>query len=287
MVSPESQQKPPFSTSGMTDQQSAGRTRSLPASGEFIEVPAGKNGELIVGFRFQPDEEGLPIVVATYERWAMPSRRDLNTTVKKKIDWGDVRRRAEKILVVETDWWLIDDYDLEPPSVQQGRYLPSDGENLTARYLDDLRKGRRPSRHSDRFYAEIASLYVAEGHSSARVHNRLKERGDHYAPQTVRRWIMEARDRGMLTATSRGKRGGELTLKAHRILRGEGSSQPRWTPFGRALLELVRPDAREDDDTLLTGSEIDAAARRLGVSPLELWSRARARAAILLHERAA
>jgi hypothetical protein len=84
------------------------------------------------------------------------------------------------------------------------------------------RPGRRP--RSDIEYAEIAELYVEmwRGRASetyrAIAKLRSSEPGRGVAHETVRKWVREARLRGLLTLASQGQPGGSLTKKARELL---------------------------------------------------------------------
>ncbi len=88
---------------------------------------------------------------------------------------------------------------------------------------------RRPGRRgrSDRFWAEIAVLYVeALSRGSRRpiadVAGRLSAQGEPYSQSRVRDVVREARVRGLLTpAEGRGRAGGQLTERAKSILEDE------------------------------------------------------------------
>lgn len=86
------------------------------------------------------------------------------------------------------------------------------------------RRGR-----SDRFYAEIASAYVGLLGQRApirRLREKLdKEDGLYFAEATIRDFVNQARDRGLLTRSPKGRPGGELTPKALEVLRRKKSDK--------------------------------------------------------------
>lgn len=91
-----------------------------------------------------------------------------------------------------------------------------------------LAEPRRPGRrgHSDRFYAELAAAYVAIVEQGSRavirdLTKQLAEQGMHYTPEAVRDLIHDARDRGVLTRSLRGRAGGQLTDEARALLRDD------------------------------------------------------------------
>lgn len=74
-------------------------------------------------------------------------------------------------------------------------------------------------RKEDRFYLEIAAAYVGamEGGGTNHPAQYLAEQFNR--PEgTIYRWIHEARRRGLLSKTMRGKAGGDLTAKAEQLM---------------------------------------------------------------------
>ena len=88
----------------------------------------------------------------------------------------------------------------------------------TAAGLDEIARPGRPGRppRSDLYYAKVAEGYVERLASKSPIVDISTDMG--MSPSHVRDAIREARSRDILTATPRGKAGGELTPKAVRIL---------------------------------------------------------------------
>jgi len=78
--------------------------------------------------------------------------------------------------------------------------------------------GRRPV-HDDRFFAEQAQRYERALTSPNPIRTVAAESG--YSATAARNHIHEARERDLLTSTTPGRAGGELTSKAIELLRGE------------------------------------------------------------------
>ena len=90
--------------------------------------------------------------------------------------------------------------------------------------LDDAGKVRG-RRRSDLLCAEAARIYVQACNSGARapvqaVQEALAESGRHYSFDGVREILRDAERRGLRTGTTRGRAGGQLTLRAEEILAG-------------------------------------------------------------------
>lgn len=80
-----------------------------------------------------------------------------------------------------------------------------------------------PHGHGERFYAVWAKRYVDAVNDEARalaVYKHLGALHPGNRPETIAQWIMKARDKGLLTETGKGKRGGELTDRGKRLLAG-------------------------------------------------------------------
>lgn len=108
---------------------------------------------------------------------------------------------------------------------QYQRMLP--GSPLLRGLTEEVLKApRRPGRsgRNDRFYAELAAAYVETIDAGSRtpvkdLTAKLREQELHYTEPSVRDLIHDARRRGLLTASPKGRAGGRLTDKAIAALR--------------------------------------------------------------------
>jgi hypothetical protein len=93
------------------------------------------------------------------------------------------------------------------------------------------RNTRKPSPINSAILAAAYADAVQNDGRSARdgTKQRLDKINRHYAPSTIGPLIAQARKDGLLTSTRRGKAGGQLTAKAHRILR-EAQFHSAWYP---------------------------------------------------------
>jgi hypothetical protein len=96
---------------------------------------------------------------------------------------------------------------------------------LFSEEVTGARKNARGYGRSDRFYAEVAAMYVAAVQSGSGrpihdVHEQLTAAGQHFALETVRVFRQTAVERGLLTRPPRaGFPGGRLPERAEELLR--------------------------------------------------------------------
>jgi hypothetical protein len=141
-------------------------------------------------------------------------------------------------------WWRTEYLRSRPPGVveldEQARELasqrrrlglPAEAEQPThpIERLDAefRRHERHPAAHSELWYAQLASAYVAahNGPGRGRENEYLAERFGAVSHHTIRNEIRRARSEfGMLTTTQRGRAGGKLTPKAIQLLHESGTS---------------------------------------------------------------
>lgn len=92
--------------------------------------------------------------------------------------------------------------------------------------LKEFARNRRPGRRGrpDVFYAGLAAEYVELLSTSSTPTKDLAERHD-YSATSMRDFLNQARGRGLLTPSQRGRAGGELTKEALKLLgkHGKGS----------------------------------------------------------------
>lgn len=144
--------------------------------------------------------------------WEVPTG-GLNTRVIRTIPLGGMFKLAVEHAIdfAETfgkEYELLPDGWADPLKVQPGA----------------SRLGRKG--HTNYFYARAAARYVAlvRGGSRSPVKDMTAEL-DYVSEAAVRDWISQARARDLLTATERGRKGGELTQTAIDLLNeGEGES---------------------------------------------------------------
>lgn len=96
---------------------------------------------------------------------------------------------------------------------------------------DELRRtSRRPRAASDLRYAKVAARYAAAVARGSRrpaveVAEEMTHDGGYYEPRHVKELTFEARRRGFLTPTRRGRPGGQLTQKAREVLRAADGAE--------------------------------------------------------------
>jgi hypothetical protein len=97
--------------------------------------------------------------------------------------------------------------------------------------LTEFARNRRPGRSGrpDVFYARLAAEYV-ELLSTSSTPTKDLARRHNYSPTSMRDYLNQARVRGLLTPSQRGRAGGELTEKAMRLLRAEPGSEKTRRP---------------------------------------------------------
>lgn len=85
--------------------------------------------------------------------------------------------------------------------------------------LKEFVRHRRPGRSGrpDVFYARLAAEYVDLLRTSSTPTKDLAER-HHFSSTSMRDYLNQARTRGLLTRSQRGRAGGQLTDKARRLL---------------------------------------------------------------------
>lgn len=81
--------------------------------------------------------------------------------------------------------------------------------------------------HGPLFYAQWARRYVDAVNDETRELAIYKHLGalEGERPETIAQWIMKARQKGLLTKTGQGKRGGELTDRGKRLLAGHDDEE--------------------------------------------------------------
>ena len=105
---------------------------------------------------------------------------------------------------------------------EQVRYYISNSQALSIDLDVDLKefaRNRRPGRSGrpDVFYARLAAEYVELLATSSTPTKDLAER-HHYSATSMRDYLNQARSRGLLTRSQRGRAGGQLTERAGRLL---------------------------------------------------------------------
>lgn len=212
----------------------------------FIEVPVGDDQEWTAAFGLVPDDDGRPIVV---ELRVFPDNAKggtptagggLTARALRTLRLGEARQRAIEELVTSHDWW---DYgvEIDLSSAEVDALDPKSGADLTDAVLASLRTSQRPTL-DDRFYAGIALGYTdalqdAPTAPLVLLRRWLEEAGDHHSATTVRDWVAEARNRGLLARPKKRKAGGELTPKGWAALGDELSqrAEQRLTPSGKEV----------------------------------------------------
>ncbi len=109
--------------------------------------------------------------------------------------------------------------DVIPRSVINPEKMKAEGVKLPK----PLARGKhRP----DSFYAQVAALYVAaceRGDRAPRVTvaRQLSTNGAPYTSVSIRNFRKEAERRGLITPTRQGRPGGQLTARAHKLLKSD------------------------------------------------------------------
>jgi hypothetical protein len=85
--------------------------------------------------------------------------------------------------------------------------------------LEEFARNPRPGRRGrpDAFYARLAAQYVELLKTSSTPTKDLAETRN-YSPSSTRDFLNQARTRGLLTRSAKGRAGGELTEKARELL---------------------------------------------------------------------
>lgn len=135
---------------------------------------------------------------------------------KAPVPFGGIPARILRQLRVREHLALLDEI-VERQHERQSFRL-----NLIDHGLEQVAKEAGRRGRSDHFYAEIASAYVAftgERDPIRQLCKKLaKEKALHFAESTVRDFVNQARDRGLLSRSPKGRPGGELTPKALELL---------------------------------------------------------------------
>ena len=90
----------------------------------------------------------------------------------------------------------------------------------TAGLRRDFNRTPRPGRRGrpEKFYAEVAATYAAHLRDPTPLKSTAAKLG--IPEKTVRHFLAQARDRGLLTKAPRGRAGGQLTEKGRKLLDG-------------------------------------------------------------------
>jgi predicted transcriptional regulator len=117
----------------------------------------------------------------------------------RSLPIGEIQQVAQAALVTRTGPWERD--------------VPN---RWGAAFAEAPRPGRKG--RDERAYAEVAAMYLALVHGGSKAPLVDLAKRLNYSVSRIKNIIHEARRRGLLSKSSRGRRGGELTEKARRLL---------------------------------------------------------------------
>lgn len=162
----------------------------------------------------------------------------LTSRFLRSVPFAELERQARAAAVMRArldehdaaDTATILDGDGVPTAVQTMRPdggRGSEAHTAAAEHLDTLtattkrrgKSGGRPRVFDDAFYIGQAQRYVESLTETNPIKTVSTMTG--YSESQVRSHIAQARQRGLLTPTQRGRPGGQLTAKAHEILNGK------------------------------------------------------------------
>jgi transposase-like protein len=142
------------------------------------------------------EHDGHRVIIAIYLRSSSAERP------KGGVDYRTIRELALSDVQGQVDRAIATDERL-------GR-IPSS-------LMEGLRTQPSKPRRDDLFYAQIAQEYTERRDSRSPVADLAREKN--VSQPTMRDWLREARKRKLLESVGQGRAGGEVTAKAHRVLR--------------------------------------------------------------------
>lgn len=181
----------------------------------------------LAGFRVEPYGEAWGRMIAS------TPARGLTVQVIRKIRLNEVEREARKALRARLAYDLLDAQTVITASDQSGTVIAAfplldgggpgselaiDAEDRLKRVpLQVRRTGRKGT--DERVYAEAAAVYARLVSEGPKPIERMAEELTCSKAQ-ARNLVAKAREKSLLTKVGQGKAGGELTQKAHDILKG-------------------------------------------------------------------